>query len=106
MLNTTIGKLRVTGFLEGLSFLFLLFISMPLKYIWDIPEFVTYNGMIHGALFVLYVLVVGYVTYQVRWSKKWMIGALAASVIPFGNFVLDRKLQGRFPEHQTERAAG
>ncbi|MCA0972220.1 DUF3817 domain-containing protein [Halobacillus litoralis] len=104
MYRTTIGKLRLTGLLEGLSFLFLLFLSMPLKYIWDIPEFVTYNGMIHGFLFVIYMFVVFYVTYEIRWSKKWMLGAMIAAVIPFGNFVLDKKLKGTFHEEENQMA--
>ncbi|RAL24300.1 DUF3817 domain-containing protein [Thermoflavimicrobium daqui] len=92
MLQTPIGRLRIIGFIEGLSFLLLLGIAMPLKYLADIPEFVTITGWIHGVLFVLYLVAVAHVTVVHRWSFGKIIGALAASVLPFGPFVLDAKL--------------
>lgn len=96
MLNTPIGKLRVMGFLEGMSFLTLLFISMPLKYMFDTPEAVSYNGMIHGLLFVVYMLAVAYVTLKVRWSLKWVAGSFIVAFVPFGNFILDHQLKKKF----------
>ncbi|WP_226582106.1 DUF3817 domain-containing protein [Halobacillus litoralis] len=102
MLKTPIGKLRVMGFLEGMSFLILLFISMPLKYMFDTPEAVSVNGMIHGGLFVVYMLIVAYVTFKVRWSFKWAAGAFIVAFIPFGNFILDHQLKKKFVD-QRER---
>ena len=52
-----IQSLRVVGFLEGLSFLALLFIAMPLKYIWGNPILVKYVGMGHGVLFIAFLVV-------------------------------------------------
>ncbi|KAB2496133.1 DUF3817 domain-containing protein [Priestia endophytica] len=93
MKNSPLGGMRFVGLIEGLSLLALLGIAMPLKYMANIPEVVTVVGSIHGGLFVLYILMVGYVTMKVRWSYKWIVSALLASVIPFGNFILDTKLR-------------
>ncbi|MDQ0926299.1 integral membrane protein [Bacillus atrophaeus] len=71
MLQTPIGRLRTMGFIEGMSLLILLFIAMPLKYWADLPLAVTIVGSVHGGLFVLYLLVLAYVTLSVKWSLKW-----------------------------------
>lgn len=92
MLKTAIGRLRVIGILEGLSFLVLLLIAMPLKYWADSPQMVAIVGSLHGLLFVLYILAVIHVTIKHRWSFWKFAAACAASVLPFGPFVVDRKL--------------
>lgn len=91
LLKTSLGRLRVIGFLEGISFLILLFIAMPLKYLYDQPEMVKHTGRAHGLLFVLYVLLVIQVAYELNWNWKKVTLALVASVIPFGTFYADTK---------------
>ncbi|MGR3762710.1 DUF3817 domain-containing protein [Rossellomorea sp. NS-SX7] len=97
MLNTTIGRFRLSGFVEGASLLILLFIAMPLKYMAGFPEAVTVVGSLHGFFFVVYVLVIGYTTLKIRWSFKWVFSALAVAFIPFGNLILDRYIKRSFP---------
>jgi integral membrane protein len=92
LLTTSIGRLRVIGFLEGLSFLFLLLIAMPVKYLAGEPMLVRITGMIHGLLFVGYVLKVIIVKFELNWSVKKSFLALVASVIPFGTFYADSRL--------------
>lgn len=92
LLATALGRLRITGFLEGLSFLVLLGIAMPLKYLFHQPEMVRVVGMIHGLLFVLYIMLVIQVTVERRWSFKKLTIALLASLIPFGTFYADAKV--------------
>lgn len=92
MLSTPIGRLRLVGLVEAMSFLLLLFIAMPLKYGAGIPEPVTIIGAAHGGLWVLYLLVLADTTYRVRWNWTWVLGGLMASVWPFGPFVFDRWL--------------
>ncbi|MCR2805539.1 DUF3817 domain-containing protein [Paenibacillus soyae] len=92
MLKSAIGRLRVIGWLEGMSFLVLLLIAMPLKYWADIPEVVTVVGGLHGLFFVLYILAVIHVTFAHRWSFLKFAAACIASFLPFGPFVVDRKL--------------
>ncbi|OKL35710.1 DUF3817 domain-containing protein [Domibacillus mangrovi] len=100
MLKTTIGKLRFMGYFEGVSLLVLLFIAMPLKYGFDIPEAVRIVGSIHGALFVTYCIVIAYVTLKTRWNIIWPILSIVVAFIPFGNFILDKKL------HKLEKTYG
>jgi integral membrane protein len=92
LVKTQLGRLRIIGFAEGLSFLILLGIAMPLKYFFGLPETVRVVGMAHGLLFVLYVLLVIQVKIEYNWSFRKMVLALMASVVPFGTFWADAKL--------------
>jgi len=91
--KTPIGRLRLAGFIEGISFLVLLFIAMPLKYIAHIPEAVKIVGWMHGVLFIWFVIAL----LNVMATQKWKIGksflAFLSSLIPFGTFVLDGYLR-------------
>ena len=91
-LNTTLGKLRVVAFVEGVSFLLLLFIAMPLKYWAGLPQMVRVVGMAHGLLFVLYVLYAFLAKVEYGWSFRKLALALLASVVPFGTFYADKHL--------------
>ncbi|GAE34511.1 DUF3817 domain-containing protein [Halalkalibacter akibai] len=88
----SIKAFRMIGFLEGMSFLLLLFIAMPLKYMMDMPLMVTYVGAAHGALFILYIGAVMYMKMNEGWSYKKSFLACVASVMPFGPFIFDAKL--------------
>ncbi|WP_141502860.1 DUF3817 domain-containing protein [Paenibacillus luteus] len=92
MLKTALGRLRFIGFYEGISFLVLLLIAMPLKYWADFPHVVTVVGGLHGLLFVLYMLAVLHVWITHRWSILKVAAAFIAAFLPFGTFVLDKKL--------------
>jgi integral membrane protein len=91
LLKTTIGRLRIIGFTEGVSYIVLLFVAMPLKYILGMPEAVRMFGSIHGALFVAYVLyvVLSHVEYEWQFSKSLKLFLI--SLVPFGNFYADKK---------------
>lgn len=84
--------LRIIGFLEGISFIVLLAIAMPLKYYADKPEAVKIVGMAHGVLFIFYILNVIYAQVTLSWTYKKTAFALIASIIPFGTFYADKKL--------------
>lgn len=91
LLASTIGRLRVVGFLEGVSFLVLLGIAMPLKYVWDEPAAVRIVGMAHGILFLAYLWATLQAMLEYRWT--WARAALVAiaSLVPFGTFYADLK---------------
>lgn len=89
--STTIGRLRLTGILEGLSLIILLAIAMPLKYLAGRPEMVSIIGMGHGILFVLYIFLTAKAKFQYHWSWRKMILLWIASVVPFGAFYADYK---------------
>ena len=81
------------AFAEGISFLTLLFIAMPMKYFMGMPEVVRIVGSIHGGLFVLYVGLLAMLHVRQRWPFSFSSYALLASVIPFGTFMLDKQLR-------------
>lgn len=88
----TIKQFKTIAILEGLSFLVLLGIAMPIKYVLGKPEATQIIGMAHGVLFIAYVLMVVPIRKQLNWNFKTTALALTASVLPFGPFVVDRKL--------------
>lgn len=71
----------------------LVFIAMPLKWIFDLPAMVTYVGWIHGALFIGYILILFPTSRKLRWTFVRAVFALGAAVLPFGPFLFDRKLK-------------
>ncbi|WP_309118747.1 DUF3817 domain-containing protein [Paenibacillus sp.] len=90
MLRTPLGRFRAVGLLEGVSFLLLLFVAMPLKYAADMPEAVAVVGALHGVLFALYLAAAAYMIFAAGWRLPRVLGAVVAAVLPFGPFVFDR----------------
>lgn len=86
------NKLRWLGFIEGGSLLALLFIAMPLKYMAGMPEYVRAVGMIHGILFIIYVMWAAIVASEKKWTFKKLLFAWVVSVVPFGPFIFDKKI--------------
>ncbi len=97
-MNTSIRNLRFIGLAEGVSFLVLLLIAMPLKYFLDFPMAVKVVGWAHGLLFILYIAAVFLAIRAMQWGFFGVIVALAASLIPLGTFVLDKSLRKRQDE--------
>ncbi|WP_299092483.1 DUF3817 domain-containing protein [uncultured Metabacillus sp.] len=95
MFQTSVGFLRFVGNLEGISYLVLLIIAMPLKYFLDFPLAVTIVGGLHGFLFVLFVVMVAVVKFKKHWAVLWGIWAVFLAFIPFGTFYLDRQLKNK-----------
>ena len=95
MFASPIFRMRVISVVEGISYLVLLGVAMPLKYLAGMPGPVEVVGMAHGILFVLYALAAVNLALALRWSPLWLLGAMVASVIPFGTFVIDARLRRR-----------
>ncbi len=91
-MTITIPQFKLVAILEGISFLLLLGVAMPLKYVWGFAEATKVIGMVHGLLFIAYVIMVILIREQLKWNIKTTLLALIASVLPFGPFVVDRKL--------------
>ena len=91
--NKSVDQLRWIGNVEGISFLVLLFIAMPLKYGFDYPMAVKVNGWLHGVLFVAYIAAVLRTAYLIKWDYMRVGIAVFASLIPFATFVLDKRLK-------------
>lgn len=88
-LLTDLGRLRLAGLIEGVSFIVLLFIAMPLKYLAGRPEFVKVVGMAHGILFIFYVLFLIRATFAQGWGAGKAFLLFLSTLIPFGTFAAD-----------------
>jgi integral membrane protein len=93
MLSTTIGRLRVIGMIEGMSFLALLCFAMPLKYIWGDPSWVKIIGQVHGMLWVGFCFALLDAKSKEGWTLKQSLIPFIASMLPFGPFIVDAKLK-------------
>ena len=85
--------LRKIGIAEGISFLVLLLIAMPLKYLYGWPLAVKYTGWAHGLLFVGYVAMAYYAKEIYNWPFSKFIQAFIAAWLPLGTFVFDKRLK-------------
>lgn len=101
-LKTSIGRLRFIGFWEGVSFLVLLLIAMPLKYMAGWPQGVSVVGMAHGVLFVAYCLAAWNAAMEHDWPFKRTALVFVASILPAGPFIIDAKV---LKEAEAEAAA-
>ncbi len=93
MLDTKIGRLRLIAFLEGLSYIALLFIAMPIKYIGGDPSWVKVVGMAHGGLFILFVVFLASAAREHKWVFGFNLYAFITSLVPFGTFHLEKRLK-------------
>ena len=82
---------KYLAILEGISYIALLGICMPLKYIWDIPGPTRPVGMAHGILFVAYCIWLLIVGLQLKWSFKTLVIGFVASLLPFTTFMFEMK---------------
>ncbi|MDA9907970.1 DUF3817 domain-containing protein [Flavobacteriaceae bacterium] len=90
-MNITLKTFRVISLLEALSFLVLLLVAMPVKYILGNPELVRIVGMAHGILFVLYILGAFLFKNKLKWSNQILGVVILCSIIPMGPLYVDRK---------------
>ena len=82
---------RLITLLEGISYLLLLFIAVPLKYLFGDETHVKLLGMPHGVLFILYIIFAFVFQKKTKWTLMNFIIILLASVVPFGTFYIDKK---------------
>jgi integral membrane protein len=82
---------RIVAFLEGVSYILLLFIATPIKYLSGNPEYVKLLGMPHGLLFMGYVILAFMLKKDMNWNNRIFGVVLLAAIIPFGTFYIDRK---------------
>ena len=84
---------RLIAFFEGLSYILLLFVGVPLKYLNGDVTLVKMLGMPHGFLFMAYIAFVIVLRFDHTWFKKHFILISLASIIPFGTFIVEYKLR-------------
>lgn len=90
-LHPILRRFRTIAIAEGVSFLVLIFFAMPLKYLMDMPMAVKVVGWAHGVLFIAYWIAAVPLFTSLKWDPERIVGLGAASVLPFGTFVLERK---------------
>ena len=91
LINLT--NLRIISFIEGVSFLLILFVGMPLKYGFGFKEISFVLGLAHGILTIIFCIILGFVWLKKILPLNWCIGVFIASLIPFGAFVAEKKLK-------------
>lgn len=105
LLKTALGQFRMISITEGISYIVLLFIAMPLKYWADMPMAVRIVGSAHGFLFVVYIVGLLRVWIAEKWNIFKVLLAFVLSVIPFGAFLfelpLKREWRQRYGQSET-----
>ncbi|HRJ73190.1 MAG TPA: DUF3817 domain-containing protein [Terrimicrobiaceae bacterium] len=93
MAKSSVHRLRLLALTEGVSFLLLLGVAMPLKYLAGVPAAVKIVGWAHGLLFAALCLLLLRVTLEERWPLGRAVMVFVAALLPFGPFVIDRRLK-------------
>jgi len=93
LLDSNLKKFRLVALLEGISFILLLFIAMPIKYVLGEPIVVKFIGMAHGGLFLLFLYLLFVTAKEYGWKLPFISMAFIASLLPFGTFYLEKKLK-------------
>lgn len=88
--NNTLKWFLLIGKIEGYSYLLLLFIAMPLKYGFNMPQLIRPLGTVHGVLFVAFILLLAILFFKQQISFKKSVIAFLLSLVPFGTFYLKR----------------
>jgi integral membrane protein len=91
--STAVSRLRAVGIAEGISFLILLGVAMPLKYWAGLPLAVKVVGWVHGVLFIAYCVCLIQAARKMRWDVERCFALLIAALLPFGPFVMARGLE-------------
>ncbi|MFK7911929.1 MAG: DUF3817 domain-containing protein [Akkermansiaceae bacterium] len=108
MFSTAIGRLRVISIIEAISYLILLGVAMPLKYVWGEPLAVRIVGMAHGVLFCIFCVALLDAMLAQKWSLKppfWNrppIFIFIASLIPFAPFWVEKWLKKQQPVRESD----
>lgn len=93
---TFLRALRQLAIIEGISTLVLFFVAMPLKYFAGMPMAVKIVGSIHGALFVVLVVMLIVAIRRVPISYATAAAGVIAAVVPGGPFLLERRLVEKY----------
>ncbi|SFG89450.1 DUF3817 domain-containing protein [Pedobacter insulae] len=90
---TSLNIFRKVAVAEGLSYILLIFVAMPLKYWAEMPLAVKYTGWVHGLLFVLYGICLVMAWQERKWNFGKVVLIFVASLLPFAPFIVDKRLK-------------
>jgi integral membrane protein len=102
--SNPISRLRTIAIIEGISYLILLFIAVPLKHLWGQPQAVRIVGMAHGILFLFFCAALLGVTMIAKWPLSRTALLFLASIIPFGPWLIDRRMKTYETEFLTRNS--
>jgi len=92
LVKSPVPFLRRVALIEGVSFLVLLGIAMPLKYFANMPMPVKIVGWAHGILFLIFCAALLRTKLVARWPVQRCAVVFVAGLLPFGPFLLDRRM--------------
>ncbi|MDH5391662.1 MAG: DUF3817 domain-containing protein [Gammaproteobacteria bacterium] len=92
-MNRTLRNFRLLALIEGISLLLLLLVAMPLKYYAGVTQVVPVIGMIHGLLFMAFMMFSLDISHKLNWSVPFWLLVLFSSIVPAGTFLMDLKLK-------------
>lgn len=95
MLGSPLTRFRVVSLVEGVSYIVLVGVAMPLKYFAGNTTAVPLVGRVHGGLFVVFMIALASVALADRWSRREVAIAFVAAMLPFGAFWLERRFRTR-----------
>ncbi|MCF6330265.1 MAG: DUF3817 domain-containing protein [Sulfurimonas sp.] len=93
MIKKNVKKFGLINTIEGYSYILLVFVAMPMKYLLEIPSAVKIVGMIHGVLFIIFCIFLVLAWNESKWSHKENIIFFIASLVPFGTFFTKSKIK-------------
>jgi len=93
MLKDSVKKFGLINTVEGYSYLLLLFVAMPMKYLMGIAIATKIVGMIHGILFIGFIFLLIEAWQSAKWSMKETVIFFIASLIPFGTFFTKKRIK-------------
>lgn len=99
----SLNRFCFVALLEGISYLVLLGIAMPLKYFMDMPDAVKYTGWVHGLLFVAYIFLLINVAIQNNWKFGRIALVFLAALLPFAPFLVERKLKREAEAYKIQK---
>lgn len=105
-MKNPIPFLRKTALIEAVSFLVLLGIAMPLKYLAGMPMAVKLVGWVHGVLFITFCVALGRTMLRAKWPMSRGAMIFVAALLPFGPFVVDRKMLAFEAEFDQRQCGG
>lgn len=103
MLSTALNRLRVISIVEAVSYLILLGVAMPLKYVWGEPLAVRIVGMTHGVLFCVFCVALLHSTIVQRWTLKPPFWIFMASLVPFAPIWVEKWLATQQPQTSSRQ---
>jgi integral membrane protein len=96
-------RYRIGAYVVG-TILILVFVQMYVRYVEDNESF-RWLSIVHGFLYMIYLVLAFDVYRRTRWEFKWMGGMIAAGFVPFVSFIVERKVVARLAAEQAKPAA-